>query len=429
MDKFSQQLKNNLENQPYPDYEPGDWIDMQQRLDSRDKPAKYGYRLLGWGVATILLFLIGSNWFLFKELKSTNQTIQKLMVSRDTIRETKVIYQIDTVYISKETSPRLSKKSNSYAVVEKHKDNTDSFNYRLSPYNRNSNLVFNDYNYSLFSDKITSFSWSNILNKYNITTDESKSGMTKNTRTKLSSNNSLTPISMLPSLPFSLISSLEEYNIPIKYANITNKKKKTFAQYLYPLKPKGIEIGLFAGTSIAAASGYDDFHTFERGALVNIKFSNSWRLWSSAYLTTIGYKSEKMGENGIPEIQILNDDWETEDIKVNRKTSSFDIGLQYNFRSQKSLQPFVGLGYGVSSMLQNDVRYEFENEITDEHFFEERNFSKESQLEFWILRKSIKYQLRKWSFALEGMYRYRVNNANGHIPNEFSARLNLLYNF
>lgn len=430
MDKFSQEFKDNLESQSLPRFDASDWDDMQSRLDATQDAPKSYFNKFGWLVAAGLLLLTGSNLFLLKELQKTNNTVKQLLTNQDTIVKTSVVYQTDTIYINNSSvafnSNSNSKKQNTTASI--YSKTTTS--YKSTTNNQEGNKWLKDYssnsplNNSIFNKEVDELKFRTnpqiyLYSNPSIINHEAQSDPT--TR-----NNAL---SLLPSIPLGLLNN-PTYSFPsvVSTAYVSAKKNKKLGQYLYPMMPKGLEVGSFIGTSIFAPSNYDDLHTRQPGVAINIVFSDAWRIWSSASQTRLTYESKQMGEEyGIPEIPIPSDEWKIEEIYVTRKIWSADIGLQYNFRTNKKLQPFLGAGYGTSSMTLNDLRYKFENRMTDESYYEDRSFTKEQQLEFAIIRSGLNYRLNKWSLGLEGVYLHRVSNTNAQIPSDFSARFSVFY--
>ncbi|MEO1711743.1 MAG: hypothetical protein AAFU60_00200, partial [Bacteroidota bacterium] len=99
MDKFLQQFKDNLENQPAPEYDQQDWADMQQRLELQQQEAAKTVNYWPWAAAVLLLLTLGSNGLILKRLNAANYQIDFLQARVDTLIRSKVLVRTDTVYV------------------------------------------------------------------------------------------------------------------------------------------------------------------------------------------------------------------------------------------------------------------------------------------------------------------------------------------
>ncbi|MEL6945777.1 MAG: outer membrane beta-barrel protein, partial [Bacteroidota bacterium] len=237
---------------------------------------------------------------------------------------------------------------------------------------------------------------------------------------ELKNISSMTATSALPTLP--------------KQSAIVVKDKKSIQQILYPMRPKGIEVGTSYGLGRSLAAHHRNQEITHWGINAQTKFSDPIRLWMAADYEALEYESTKMGAAyGIPEIVPSSDNLEFDEANVSQHLLSISTGLQYRFRVAKKWQPFIGIGYGLSKFNSNIIKYRFEepsvtNQIVGE--IETVIYENTSNLSFGIFNSGILYQLNdKFSFQLGGEYRYRIKNDNNQLPNILSGKLGAHFSF
>lgn len=470
MDKFYEQFKHNLENQPIPDFEEQDWADMRQRLDGQTAVAPRAINYWGWAVAALILGIIGSNWLIISQLEQANKKISRLELQMDTIVQTKIIYRTDTIFEKvggeqfrlegqKERVHNLEVNQITESVINK--TPTSNFSKRTNP-----NKQATSFNLLTVQTKEKQ-AFNRALNKIGENSDKGKSSIaiirdglihlekeqiesTAIQASNKSKNNvgisalsltekKLAELPLLNNLNFS--NNIIDYNkrpLPPSFetpilSTVSNRRKKTFQQYIYPMRPRAIQIGTTIGLGIIPSSNYSHVDLNSYGMIANIKFGQPWRFWISANHTHFKYEAEEFGEeSGIPFIEAPWDNLKLEEAKVNRAFWSFNAGLQYNFRMQKKLQPYVGMGFGSSYLVKNEVLYEFEAEHRKPSVLEKRTFGNAKNLQYAILKTGLAYSLtKKWTLQLEGDYLYQTENKskNNQLPNMLNGQLSVLYTF
>ena len=98
MDNFFDEIKDNLENRPQPEFEESAWLAMQNKMQEEDHPQRRaaGWWWLSWFVIPLLL----SNGWMYVQMEKTEVLLHKMELQRDTIYKTQIIYQTDTIYQS-----------------------------------------------------------------------------------------------------------------------------------------------------------------------------------------------------------------------------------------------------------------------------------------------------------------------------------------
>ncbi|MCB0643023.1 MAG: hypothetical protein KDC44_15345, partial [Phaeodactylibacter sp.] len=90
MDNFFEHLKDNLEQRPEPAYEVRLWDRLQKEMDQEQQPRKRS--ALWWWLLVFAFLMLGSNAFLYRELRQANAHISKLELAIDTVYRTKIVY-------------------------------------------------------------------------------------------------------------------------------------------------------------------------------------------------------------------------------------------------------------------------------------------------------------------------------------------------
>lgn len=440
MDKFLQQFKDNLENTPPPTFDNQDWEDMQQRLAAQQTPPTSNMgRYLAGLAAALLLCSLAFNWVIYDKFQQVSDKISNTEYRKDSMVYTKVIYQTDTIfrthtiYINTSensaTPPNSNSSSNENAIVSVADGHASLYQ---SSFLGKDNRPFTSFSYQNPS------LWSNGFQQNNATILSNSLWALNNQINQEVENQHLlpaetikTPLPYLASLPLSPLEYATSPILPLTIQKITESQEKSLRQRLYPFLPKGIALGITTGAGTTLSNNHKGLYILNWGLIGKIKFSDALRLSGSASLATISYQTKTIGDSfGVPTIPFPGDDYELEGIQVNRKIWSADIGMEYSFFKQKKWQPFIGLGFGVSSLTKNEVIYEFEDEMADQYFSETKNYELGKNLQYTHFDMGIAYSMsKKWSAQLSGNYLYRLQKFNNQVPDHLGIKLNILYNF
>lgn len=457
MDNFFQQFKDNLENQPAPKFDRQDWADMRQRLEQHHNDSSKPINYWTWASVALLLIMIGSNSLILEKLGKANEQINHLESAIDTLIQTKIIFRTDTIYqfVNSQTLTNYSSDmpQNNEIITKKNIPQKRNFaNLSTSHHSFLSPFIFyNDVqpthstspfpeNYSFESiglqkapTKLFTNFPKNIFSFWQQKTLANNTTDAPEKKEELTANDSL--LSPIEVKSFSSLNSANA-SLPVLYKLSTTsvKQKKSFLQILYPMCPKGIEVGLSYGLGMSLAEHHrrQDMQQWE--IATQIKFSQPIRLWLAGNYNSLSYESIKMGEQyGVPELAPPSDDFEFDEAHVQQRIMSFLVGLQYDFRASKKWQPFIGIGYGFSNITNNSIRYRFEVFGTPNPStvgFETVTYDNANNLPFGLVKSGIEYQLNdKLSFQLEGRYLHRIKNHNNQLPNILTVKLGTSFSF
>lgn len=430
MDKFLQQIKDNLENQPLPDFDANDWKAMQQKLATTSPaPAPVSsHRKWWWALAAILLLSLLSNLLIFREFQKANKNNSLFSHQKDTTVIKEIHYHVDTVYqiISSRQEQELN---TSRSVVRAN----NRINYAPSIFQKTPDYFSENKSYfktpSLLNQLIngenarTTFglaTWQNLPNQM---ANDEKIRLKEQELLKEWQNKALQKLA----IRFPEIQSNALFPLPILDAQpAETNEKKTLLQRLYPFRPKSLMVGSqFGRTYFFKTSSIWNY-----GLNLNVSFADNLQMWLGGQYLPMNFETKDFNQSlGIPMVNPPNDDFVLEEIKVNRRGLQVDIGMQYFFNTQQKLQPFIGLGFGTAHLFRNEINYKFENEQTDEDEEETRRLDNISR-NFAVFKAGLSYQLfPRWSGRLEGVYRQNINSPDGQIPNHFGMRLGVFYDF
>lgn len=428
MDKFLNQFKDNLENQPSPEFDEQDWADMQQLLNEQNKDSSKSVNYWSWATVALLLLMIGSNSFILKKLGQADKQIHRLESTIDTLLLTRVINRTDTIYqlINTPTIPP---------------SNLDFINKNISQKTapKNSSL-FNQ----LHLHPLPSFT--KVEQQVDLLTSSQSITSLLLQKASLINTNALLRKKEEPNTSFSLLKPIDHVVPPLPSKNYQPfpsfsatqspfiKRKKSFRQLLYPMRPKGIELGLSYGFGLSLADYHKDQKIKQWEVLAQIKFSQPVRLFIVYGYKNLNYESIKMGEKyGVPELAPSQDNFEFEEANFDQRIYSISTGLQYHFLAHKKWQSYIGLGYGLSRLTKNEILYSFKEPGTTNHSAAELAnivYDKANNLPFTIFKSGINYQWNdRFSIQLEGSFLHRIEHFNNQLPNILTTKMGASYSF
>ena len=235
MDDFFQQFRENLENRPEPAFEERDWRGMERLLDEQGK--KRPFAPAWWWVLPFLILLLAANAFVLLEQRKANQKLSELASRRDTVYHTRVVYLTDTIYQTvvageKQAAPAAPLPVAGWSRL---------FQGRFTPL-----LEDGPPSAGLFA------TGSARPLAAPLRSGERQEG-TAPTETAAEAEEAvgegpgllLAPIADKGLPPFL---SAQRPTLPkLTLEPVTVKRKKTFVQYVYPLRPKGLHLGLGGG--------------------------------------------------------------------------------------------------------------------------------------------------------------------------------------
>jgi hypothetical protein len=434
MDNFFEELKNNLEHRPEPQFEDAAWIAMQQKMQVPTKRRPVAW----WWWSLLLLPLVASNFYLYDQMRETKALLseKQVEVQKDTVFSSKVIYIRDTIY---EVGPGINKKGVPTRIVNRPSSYSNMFNLtsEVREYLRD----------DIFSTELN-LGKTNI-NKLGLMTLNSLSGSRYrsgqdflsndeiSTYDKSTGENNIRVMSTVFVDPLEISLVERDYLFPLKTNVVINseKRKKTWEEKWLALskvvKPKRFSLGAGAGFIYPMGKSLSSQKGYEFGMQSHIDFSNKFKLWVDvSYLRFHIETAQLDGNFGIPNMPLPDDDYVFDKASVDRPNIRYAIGFNYLLNSEKNIQPYFGLGYSVFAPQPYEVEYEYFGP-TGEEIIIPRDFSNTKLItNIWLIKSGLQYRLSNdWALLTEGIYQSHWSESRHQVPNTLSLRARLLYTF
>ena len=436
MDNFFDDIKNNLNNRPEPQFEESDWIAMQKKMQKTPKSTSvWSY----WWIGLLLLpFLFGSG-YLFLQVEQNKKIIEEMKthVQVDTIYTTRTIYVRDTIY-----------RNTSQPIAQSNINETKS-PFKLS----NPNTIFNNsylnnrFKNNIFtkSKNISRFKTSNSLS-YSLATHIQQN--TKSTKEKeqsafeklvrKESNIGIEEKIVLTSLSSQGIDYLEYEGLKLTGSDLQlmdikyrDGWRKRWHQIANSLRPKSFHLGLGGGFLYP----YSEELNEESGLALNLQsmigFNENLRMWVDFSLQRLKYESENQnGDFGIVNIPSPNIDYTFEKAVATYPMLQSSIGMQYLFNLNSKLHPYFGIGVSALIPLDYEVSYEYDDSNGNEVVLPREFSSSSTRTNYWLVNGGLEYQFRKnWRAQIEAMYRANWEGDDVFTPNTFGLNTRLMYKF
>lgn len=425
MDDFYKQFRENLENRPEPAFEEKDWRGMERLLDQQGKRP---WHLAWWWAIPFLLLLLGANAFVLLEQKRVARKLEEMTVTRDTVFHSRVIYVSDTIYRTEVIREKV-------AVGSTVPVNTSNFSswWALSARAPRSLADFSPPSAGLYLPGYTQ-QYPPLAEQQDKGAEQHPGAGSGEKEDGLQNKPYLR--SLLTPLPSSgLPAFIWGYEVPLSempLEPVLYRKRKTALQYLYPLRPKGLQLGLSGGGAFPFSQSLSRQAGGMAGLQLAVEFSPHIRMWADASYFRILLETAQMDESiGVPLIEPPSDDFIFSKAEVPQPTLQGSVGMQYLFATDGKWSPFAGLGYGSATLLPHDVIYEFKNPATEEEWnFDSRIPGSSWYNGFVIFQAGVEYELsRSWNGQLRASYRANWNNLSPLYPRILDLRAGLLYRF
>lgn len=368
MDEFYKDFRQNLENRPEPAFEAADWQAMEQLLE--DKPSSNRVIPLWWFLLPFLLLSIGGNVFLYQKMNPTGMEVKEVLNTQiDTLTQTNTIYQTDTIY--KDRIVYLNRKTS------ESKASTLSQNFHSQgafwgwnpsqsfPLFSSSNSTGNN---TWQRSSIATTPYSQLRHSFDIKTNSAilSQNLIENAtskKTTLGQKQLLTTLAT--NWKLLEYDSLTEIYSTVKIQAIA-KRRKSLAQTLYPMRPKGLSLGLAGGVSTLLHQGVSSKGGGMGSLNIQVPFSDNLRLWGDFSIYQLSYETTQVGDDtGIPAVDSPADNFAFKYAKVKQNSLQWAVGLQYVLPVGKQWHPVVGLAYAAYQIRPYEVYHEFENTATD----------------------------------------------------------------
>ena len=431
MEDFYKQFKENLENRPEPEVGEQSWKRLKKSLEEQERPAKTGFS--GWWVAAALLFLlVGSNIFSVMEMRKVNERLLTYVQKTDTIVQTKIVYQIDTVFqtntVQKEVIRYVTSAFSPSSLLDKQPlyQTVPNFTSNTNP------IVFQQKNQNILSTATfdNSVYFTDYLQKKQLETSTLTDTETKETATAISFTDfdALANIDLNP-IPYDW-ATLADLDIVIPTVDIN--QKKTLAQHLYPMRPKGFSLGVFGGYVNPMSEGLSPQFSYSAGLEAALHFSPALELWGNAAFQKITLESEELNTIiGFPATSPPSEEFKFSHAKSIQPSLQYAMGMQYYFNANNKWKPFIGAGYGVVKLLPYEVEYEYELEDQEIKWNVEEDINTNALIrDFLIVRGGLVYEISNhWNWRIQTSYRKNLSNSGLLSPTLLNVEGGLTYSF
>lgn len=416
MEDFYKKLRDNLNDRPEPSPEDRHWERMNKLLDKETKTTTTGY--WHWVAAAVILLLLGSNiWWWQQSHFNQKRTVNTLI---DTVYQTKIIYQTDTIFKEK-------------TIVQIVDSQPSINNESISKTPKN---ILNSAPFSQLQQAFITSSTASLLDNIQpypsvfntITPPTSNDFINKNT-----SDQAFKKLAYLATLTPTTISHTTIEKLPkIKIDAPAFKLKKDLGTYLYAARPKAFLVGIYGGWSKPFNDHIDDQSGQVLGATLQTILSNDLRLWASFDFTNNRYDTRQMNEQiGVPLIEPPADNYVFEKAIVRQSLYQYGMGLQYHFRASKKIQPFFGVGYGVLQSRDYEIVYEFEDKIAELELEIERDIKGGELIDKYLLvRSGVSYLLSDhWEVQFMANYRQQIGESVTPFAQALELKGGIFYQF
>lgn len=425
MEDFFKQFRENLENRPEPSFEEGDWRALEKKLARVGKKPPLAFAW--WWAIPFLLLLLGANAFMLLEQRRVNQKIYALENVRDTVYHNRVVYITDTIYrarVVRETIPAPSFPGLAMA--------SSNIGWRPGTafYGPGRLLTAGQPQAGLFPTEGAGpyTPPAGLLPE--------KEGHLPAAGTDREETITLQHfpgiLQPLPPAPAALMSGPAGKEAELPVGTVLHRSRRPLMYYLYPLRPKGLQLGAYGGGMAPLGNNLHQGSGFLAGVQALVEFSPSLRLWSDASYYKLFMEADRMDDAlGVPVIDPPSDELAFVKADLLMPSFQFSAGMQYTLLAESRWRPFLGAGYAVVSILPHDVIYDFKNaDHSTEWNLDTRVQSSSWQRGFVLLQAGVEYGLSgHWTGRLGLDYRSQGSAESFLSPRFIGARGGLLYRF
>lgn len=432
MDNFFDDLKNNLENRPQPEFEESAWSAMQEKMQSEEKKSSKSFA--GWWWMSLLAIpLFISNGWMYIQMEKAEALLEKIEILRDTVLKTQIIYKTDTIYKTQIIHESFATKTLTPSNASQNKTiHLPKINF--NKYIFNQPFVFgktiNPDNYLFQNTPLLASRNSNLDTRIQ-NNQPSKNDNFSSTQKEI------IDLIKLPSLKSKKLSKdIEAIQLidiqQLAKVKTTSQWKKRMQTLSYTLSPKGFHLGLGGGLAYPLNENLKQ----RDGESISLKgavaFSKNLRLWMDVSYLLLHLKADDLQDDnyGIPSIPLPNDDYTFDEASADQPLYQFGVGMQYVFNTKKRWRPYLGLGYSSIALQPYEVEYEFED-LLGEEIIVQRDYSTKGLINnLWIANAGLEYHFGKnWYGQFEGYYRASWKKEGNLTPNILGSNVRLVYKF
>lgn len=450
MDEFLQKFKDNLDNQPLPDFDAADWQQMQEKLDTPRVAAPAQFAHLGWWAAGVLLLVFaGFSYFTFRELRDTQQQMDQITRQLDTT--TQSAPGPDTrLPATSSATPRqehiVEKEGVARQLPKQKPTTTVNSYYQLSEVHSPSAFLADKAAMVPNNRAATATgappvpTTSDATTPHNQQQPEVAQGATPSqpstTQTTTQSDQSSALVPPLTKRSAMVVYESAAGALPTLVSPLPYSQQKTpMAQQLGQLLPRRIHVGVHAGL-------FDNKHpdqltaVTDYGVGVGLEYIPGLQVWASGSMRKASLSAEitpdrphHPGGHGVPDVRPPRQEFDVKTIRWEYDVRQWELGIQYAFNKRHRLQPSVGLGYGTAQSFNKVADVDFRHRQTGEEIRENQSLPNEKQ-SFWVGKAGIGYQFTPhWSSRLDGYYYLLAQHDDLGIANSKGLRASIYYSF
>ena len=393
MDKFFQQFKDNLENQPEPPFGEKDWQSLSERLKPKREKRPLSMWLL-WCLTPLFLMSLLSNYIFYSEMKKAQQKTASLTSRMDSVFHKIIVFQTDTIYkfhtiyehdtIYKTKVLKQTWKSPNPLVFENAQNPTQVLEVN-SPHDSTNKMIIGKTDVNPAMIGLNNNSTDNTLN--------------------------LKGLDKVSPMPTTLVKIKRQQIQPTwGLLPIVQNHHKTLRQRIEVLRPKDYNVGISAGLAFPYGNGSSQPSGYALGLNGAAFFSKNGSIWAEVQYVQLSYKVDKMGDAiGVPIVPPPSNSFNFNGAFIKQPTIQYLAGIRYRFDRQKLWQPFMGLGFGAVTSLPYEVGYEFKNNSLGTVWDIDQTVNRKgTQVGFLMFEGGLEKRLSKqyrWQFGAN----YRVN--------------------
>lgn len=180
-----------------------------------------------------------------------------------------------------------------------------------------------------------------------------------------------------PALSHRMLYNLPEMDLP---PVVNASLEKPLANMIHRIRPHNVAIGISAGTMWPQVKGAQSFPGFTGGLAGQVSFGQRLRLtgefsWSSFW------SKIKNGDQDAPLFPIITPPTAQDAlafVSIRQPTLDYALGLRYQFRPERRLQPYLGLAWAGASTLEYTLQYEFHNATSGSETFVELPYTEQN---------------------------------------------------
>ncbi len=139
--------------------------------------------------------------------------------------------------------------------------------------------------------------------------------------------------------------------------------KDLVAGMIYRLRPHNVGLGLSVGSAWPQVNKTQSSAGFTGGVAGQVAFGQRIRLKAEFRWSRVWFKI-KNGDQDVPFLSPPTPDDVLDFVQVRQPSIDYLLGLQYQLRPERRLQPYFALAWAGSNTLEQTLQYEFHNAIT-----------------------------------------------------------------